>query len=83
LNWSWLNNTDWLKEHDLIRSWRMRMNGDRQAIEAKLHVYGPVRLDEGTFINVYLSKLRNELQEKLSEAELLSYIFSFENDYKK
>ncbi|WP_162259684.1 peptidylprolyl isomerase [Paenibacillus sp. Soil766] len=40
------------------------------AVNARETIYGPVQLDESTFMNYYLSKLRTQLKEKLSEVEL-------------
>jgi hypothetical protein len=40
------------------------------AVKAREPIYGPVQFDESTFMNYYISKLRNELKEKLSEDEL-------------
>ncbi|MGG1552035.1 hypothetical protein [Paenibacillus ferrarius] len=46
-------------------------NGLREAaLKAKQPIYGPVRLDESAFRNVYISKLRINLKEMLSESEL-------------
>lgn len=46
-------------------------NGQREAaLKAKQPIYGPVRLDESAFRNVYISKLRIHLKEILSESEL-------------
>jgi hypothetical protein len=40
------------------------------AVKAREPIYGPVQLDESTFMKYYISKLRIELKEKLSEDEL-------------
>jgi hypothetical protein len=40
------------------------------AVKAREPIYGPVQLDESTFMNEYISKLRTQLKEKLSEDEL-------------
>lgn len=40
------------------------------AIKAREPIYGPAQLDESTFMNDYISKLRMQLKEKLSEDEL-------------
>jgi hypothetical protein len=40
------------------------------AVKAREPIYGPVQLDESTFMNYYISKLRTQLKEKLSEDEL-------------
>ncbi|MFK7693089.1 hypothetical protein [Paenibacillus sp. HJGM_3] len=55
---------------DLIRE--MDKENKRRLAAAKAHepIYGPVQLDERAFMDYYISKLRNELKEKLSEDEL-------------
>ncbi|OAS22042.1 hypothetical protein [Paenibacillus oryzisoli] len=40
------------------------------AVQAREPIYGPVQLDESTFMNDYISKLRMQLKERLSENEL-------------
>ncbi|WP_236291574.1 peptidylprolyl isomerase [Paenibacillus allorhizoplanae] len=40
------------------------------AVKAREPIYGPVQLDESTFMNEYISKLRTQLKETLSEDEL-------------
>lgn len=40
------------------------------AVKAREPIYGPAQLDESTFMNYYISKLRTQLKEKLSEDEL-------------
>lgn len=46
-------------------------NGQREgSLKAHQPIYGPVRLDESAFRNVYISKLRNNPKEMLSESEL-------------
>ncbi|MGO4789366.1 hypothetical protein AB4124_18305 [Paenibacillus sp. 2KB_20] len=40
------------------------------AVKSHIPVYGPVQLDENTFMSYYLSNLRNELKDKLAENEL-------------
>ncbi|MGG1514404.1 hypothetical protein ABE504_03255 [Paenibacillus oryzisoli] len=46
-------------------------NGQREAaLKANRPIYGPVQLDESAFRNVYISKLRINLKEMLSESEL-------------
>lgn len=41
-----------------------------EAVKARQPVYGPVRLEETVFIPYYMSKLRNELKEKVAAADL-------------
>jgi hypothetical protein len=55
---------------DLIREMDKENERRLNAVRAKQPVYGPVQLDEMAFMNIYLSKRRNELKEKLSEDEL-------------
>ncbi|MDF2935915.1 MAG: hypothetical protein K0Q90_1288 [Paenibacillaceae bacterium] len=41
-----------------------------EAVKARLPVYGPVNMDESVFIPYYMSKLRNELKERLTADDL-------------
>jgi hypothetical protein len=52
--------------HEMDRENKRRL----AAVKAREPIYGPVQLDESTFINTYISKLRTQLKEKLSENEL-------------
>lgn len=67
------------KQHDLIQGTsyedllhEMDKENKRRLAAVKAHepIYGPVQLDESTFMNYYISKLRNQLKERLSEDEL-------------
>lgn len=67
------------RQHDLIQGTsyddllqEMDKENKRRlaAVKAREPIYGPVQLDESTFMNYYISKLRIELKEKLSEEEL-------------
>ncbi|MDR6551672.1 hypothetical protein [Paenibacillus qinlingensis] len=40
------------------------------AVKAREPIYGPVQLDESAFMTYYISKLRTQLKESLSEVEL-------------
>lgn len=55
---------------DLMREMEKENQRRKAAIKEHQPIYGPVQLDESTFLNDYITKLRNELKEKLSENEL-------------
>ncbi len=55
---------------DLLREMDKENKRRLAAVKAREPIYGPVQLDESTFMNYYISKLRIELKEKLSEDEL-------------
>ncbi|GLX70985.1 peptidylprolyl isomerase [Paenibacillus glycanilyticus] len=53
------------------------------AVKANQPIFGPVQLDENSFRNVYMSKIRNELKEKLSEKELKASDEDMKNVYEQ
>jgi hypothetical protein len=55
---------------DLLREMDKENQRRLAAVQAREPIYGPVQLDESTFMNYYISKLRIELKEKLSKDEL-------------
>lgn len=56
--------------NDLLREMDKENERRLAAVRAKQPVYGPVPLDEPSFMNIYMSKRRIELKEKLSLDEL-------------
>ncbi len=57
---------------DLIRELEKENERRRAAIRANQPVYGPVHLDEAAFRDIFISKTRGELKEKLSRNELVA-----------
>ncbi|RAV01016.1 hypothetical protein [Paenibacillus sp. YN15] len=55
---------------DLLEEMNKENKRRAEAVKARLPVYGPVSMDETVFIPYYMSKLRNELKEKVTPQEL-------------
>lgn len=55
---------------DLLEQMDRENKRRAEAVKARQPVYGPVRLEETVFIPYYMSKLRNELKEKVAAADL-------------
>lgn len=55
---------------DLLEQMDQENNRRAEALKARQPVYGPVRMEESVFIPYYMSKLRNELKEKIPAADL-------------
>jgi hypothetical protein len=55
---------------DLLEQMDRENKRRAEAVKASQPVYGPVRLAETVFIPYYMSKLRNELKEKVAAADL-------------
>lgn len=68
---------------DLIREMEKENERRLAAVRAKQPVYGPVPLDEPSFMNIYISKRRNELKEKLSEEELAAGVEDLKRHYEE
>jgi hypothetical protein len=55
---------------DLLQEMEKENESRLSAVKAHQPVYGPIQMDEVTFMNDYMTKLRNALKEKLSKNEL-------------
>lgn len=55
---------------DLLRQMDQENRRRAEAVKARQPLYGPVRMEETVFIPYYMSKLRNELKEKVAAADL-------------
>jgi hypothetical protein len=55
---------------DLLEQMDQENKRRAESVKASQPVYGPVRLEETVFIPYYMSKLRNELKEKVAAADL-------------
>ncbi|MBD2868765.1 peptidylprolyl isomerase [Paenibacillus arenilitoris] len=66
---------------DLLAAMDNENKRRREAVEANRPVYGPVRLDESSFLPYYLSNLRNGLKEALAEGELRATDEELERHY--